>query len=142
MPGVYPYEPLKEREIRLLKIHAGTADDAIDTSLYHSSLNDGANYEALSYTWSKCIAKDAPDVDAETEIEIGLLNTNRQPNSVIGKPKVSKIKWKDLPHHEHSYLYYMMGGLRGDGPLKELHYSLLLIPPQNPNISCVVDATP
>lgn len=113
MPGVYPYHSLGNREIRLLTIHAGAKDDAIATSLHHASLADELEYEALSYTWSKCIAKDTPDVDPETVIEVALHVAIRS-KPIIGKPKVLKIKWKDLPHHEHSYLYYMTGGLRSN----------------------------
>lgn len=110
----YAYRPLCKRDIRLLTIHAGSENKVVETTLHHAHLDSSEQYEALSYTWSKCIAKDAPDVDPESVVEVAVYPTNRSKTSFIGKPEVTKVKWKDLARHEHSYLYYEVGGLRGD----------------------------
>lgn len=109
----YAYRALCQREIRLLTIHAGGEDEVIETSLHHAHLDSNVDYEALSYVWSKCIAKDTPNVDPELEVEVAVYAANQSKTSFIGNPEVSKVKWKDLAHHEHSYLYYEVGGPRG-----------------------------
>ncbi|RDI88464.1 hypothetical protein Vi05172_g1473 [Venturia inaequalis] len=108
----YAYRALDQREIRLLTIHAGGEEETVETTLHHAHLDGDLEYEALSYTWSKCIAKDAPDLDPESAVEVAVYPTNQSKTSFVGKPEVSKIKWKDFARHELSYLYYEVGGLR------------------------------
>lgn len=110
----YAYRALDQREIRLLTIYAGGEEETVETTLHHAHLDGDLEYEALSYTWSKCIAKDAPDLDPESAVEVAAYPTNQSKTSFIGKPEVSKIKWKDFARHELSYLYYEVGGLRGE----------------------------
>jgi hypothetical protein len=139
-PEVLQYHPLSSQEIRLLTIHAGAQEDHIRTSLHHASFTEALDYEALSYTWSRSIAKDPPVVDPETLIEVGIVAINRaNPTNVM--PKVERVKWKDLPRHEHSYTYYMIGGPRGNYYIVLLSPMLLLILAQNQSTSPVAALT-
>jgi hypothetical protein len=40
------------REVRLLRLHAGTESDNISCSIVHANLNDEPAFEAVSYMWA------------------------------------------------------------------------------------------
>lgn len=107
----YSFQPLGEKEIRLLTLHAGETDDPIKTILSHTSFNEDLNYEALSYVWGKSIAKEPAVTDPEVEVQLALQWITKD-KPFNGRPKVEKVKWKDFPRHEHSYMYYQQGGPR------------------------------
>lgn len=45
------YQPLREKQIRVLRVHPGTADQPLVCDLEHTYIVEPIRYEALSYTW-------------------------------------------------------------------------------------------
>jgi hypothetical protein len=51
MKSIYKLLDAASKEIRLITLHAGDTDCAIDCALDHYPLTSTSAYQALSYTW-------------------------------------------------------------------------------------------
>ncbi|KAK0610345.1 heterokaryon incompatibility protein-domain-containing protein [Bombardia bombarda] len=89
----YQYLPLEnsedsQRAIRLLHLMRGEWDSTICCSLQHASIDDGAEYEALSYTWGdvndcRQITVDGATLNITANLEVALRHLRYQ-----DKPRV------------------------------------------------------
>lgn len=47
----YFYQPLKEKQIRVLEVYPGLESDPVSCNLHLANLGSGVKYEAVSYSW-------------------------------------------------------------------------------------------
>lgn len=85
----YHYTPLKQNEIRLLKILPGSEDTTVSCHLKHYSLDDLPEYSALSYTWGTDVAKFPIRVNDQLQ----LINSNL--NAALPQFRAKPIKFED-----------------------------------------------
>lgn len=84
MAGMFSYTPLKRREIRLLRIQAGSEDTPVEVSLSHVSLDSLPDYAALSYVWgdghsAKTITLNGRDFIVRANLEAALRELRSRP---------------------------------------------------------------
>ena len=77
----YTYSPLSQekREIRLLKLYPGEAEDPLVGDLLTVSLNDRPVYDALSYVWGP----PTPKYPLRINSSAGLMRTLRYPSTML-----------------------------------------------------------
>ncbi|KAI1245278.1 hypothetical protein MGN70_012168 [Eutypa lata] len=77
----YTYSPLSQekREIRLLKLYPGEAEDPLAGDLLTVSLNDRPVYDALSYVWGP----PTPKYPLRINSSAGLMRTLRYPSTML-----------------------------------------------------------
>ncbi|THV45125.1 hypothetical protein BGAL_0527g00020 [Botrytis galanthina] len=86
------YHPLKDGEIRVLRIEPGTFDDPIHCALSPCLLDDNPTYQALSYTWGD------PSIRAPIKVDghVFMATTNLESAlRYLRDTEITRVLWVD-----------------------------------------------